>query len=79
MTDARRQEDWAHTAWLAAMIANANRDTKKRPRPFQPRDFNPMLSRDARKARATRVTGETLAEFRQAFSHYQPTRRRAKQ
>jgi hypothetical protein len=41
MAQARRSEAWEHTSWLLAMIANANRDTKKRPTPFRPSDFNP--------------------------------------
>ena len=47
MAEGRRQEAWQHTAWLSAMIANTGRDPKKKPRPFMPDDFNPMVKRDA--------------------------------
>ena len=32
---------WSHTSAVLALIANVNRDAKKRPRPFQPSDFDP--------------------------------------
>jgi hypothetical protein len=41
MTGARSDYDWAHTAQLLALTANCHRDPKKRPQPFQPRDFHP--------------------------------------
>jgi len=41
MAEARDRQLWAHTSSLLALVANVNRDVKKRPRPFKPADFNP--------------------------------------
>ena len=41
MSNARQSEKWNHTASLMALIANINRNTKKRRRPFQPKEFHP--------------------------------------
>ncbi len=40
MFDARRSGNWAHTSEILAMLANVNRDPKKRA-PFSASDFNP--------------------------------------
>lgn len=37
--DAREALAWVPTSHLMALIANVNRDTKKRASPFQPWDF----------------------------------------
>ena len=66
MADAARGEAWQHTAWLAAMIANANRDPKKKPSPFTPDDFNPMVRRD-RKSGAVSVTKENIGDMKAMF------------
>ena len=66
MADAARREAWQHTAWLSAMIANANRDSKKKPSPFQPDDFNPMAARD-KKADAIVVDESTIGDLKQLF------------
>jgi len=44
MSDARRREVWSHTATLLAMTANVHRNPKKRPRPFTPAEFHPLLA-----------------------------------
>ena len=44
------RQDWNHTSSILALIANINRDRKKRSRPFEPREFHPM-------EQATRDTG----------------------
>lgn len=67
MADATRREAWQHTAWLSAMIANANRDPKKKPSPFQPDDFNPLAKRD-RKAGAVIVDDETIGDLKVMFA-----------
>lgn len=74
MVEARRQEDWQHTAWLAAMIANANRDPKKKPSPFTPDDFNPLACRERsrtvrreRRSGAVTVTKENIGDMRAMF------------
>lgn len=42
MVEAARGEAWHHTAYIVCMLANVNRDPKKRPRPFTPEEFNPL-------------------------------------
>ena len=43
MADARRNEQWSHTAALLAMTANIHRDRKKRAKPYMPAEFHPLL------------------------------------
>lgn len=45
MVKAKRLEQWQHTSSIMALIANCNRDPKKKNRPFQPRDFNPYMQK----------------------------------
>ena len=45
MCDARRQDQWSHTAALMALIANVHRNPKKRSRPYLPADFHPLIER----------------------------------
>jgi len=71
MVEARRQESWQHTSWLAAMIANANRDPKRRPQPFMPDEFNPMVKHKHR-AGAIEVNEETIGDLREMFKAYKP-------
>jgi hypothetical protein len=44
MAEARSSQQWAHTAAVLALLANAHRDPKKI-RPFTPADFHPHLRR----------------------------------
>lgn len=44
------------SAIVASVVANANRDPKRRPRPFSPRDFMPLVRRDERPAERAPVT-----------------------
>lgn len=39
------QCDWKRTASLMALFANANRDPKKRSKPYTPNDFDPFGKR----------------------------------
>ncbi|MBE3133285.1 MAG: hypothetical protein IMZ55_07410 [Acidobacteria bacterium] len=41
MAEGRDRAAWQHTSAVLAMMANANRDAKKHPRPFVPADFDP--------------------------------------
>ena len=43
MAEARAEDKWSHTSAVLAMIANANRDSKKKTTPYKPADFNPMV------------------------------------
>ncbi len=45
MSDAKTKGDWARTASIMAVIAEVNRDKKKRPAPFTANDFNPTVER----------------------------------
>lgn len=48
MSEARRREAWSHTASLLALTANVHRNPQKRPRPFSPAEFHPLLVPDRR-------------------------------
>jgi len=48
------------------MIANANRDPHKKPSPFQPDDFNPLVQKD-KKASAVVVDENTIGDLRAMF------------
>ncbi len=41
MTRAQSEDVWTRTASLMALIANCNRDPKRRSKAFTPNDFNP--------------------------------------
>jgi hypothetical protein len=41
MAEAKRQHDWNVASTIMALMAEMNRDRKKRRRPFKPEDFNP--------------------------------------
>ena len=43
MADEREWQAWQHTAQLSAMIANSQRDPKKKSKPFLPAEFHPLL------------------------------------
>jgi hypothetical protein len=45
MHEGRDKARWAHTAALAAIIANCNRDPRTTPTPYSPNDFNPYVDR----------------------------------
>jgi len=42
MSDARRQDQWTHTATSMALLANIHRNPKKRSQPFTPLEFHPL-------------------------------------
>lgn len=41
MSRGRLEAEWAQTSNILCLLANVNRDTKKKPTPFTPADFNP--------------------------------------
>lgn len=47
MVRGRQRQQWNHTAGLMALIANVNRDPQKRPQPYEPADFHPLVVRPA--------------------------------
>jgi hypothetical protein len=42
MAKAQMSADWDRTAVMWATVANANRDTKRKPEPFKPEDVHPF-------------------------------------
>ena len=41
MAEGRGRAEWGRTASMMALVANVNRDPRKRRKPFQPDDFIP--------------------------------------
>ena len=60
MAEGRDRHLWNHTSAVLAMLANANRDTKKRKRPFGPDEFNPYESRSRGATAGIPVTAENI-------------------
>jgi len=58
MADARRRDEWQHTSAVLAMLANVHRNPKKRPRPFTPAEFHPLI--EPQKAPAAKAGIRTL-------------------
>lgn len=42
MTEARRKDQWDHTADLLVALSEPHRDRKRRPRPYTSEDFHPF-------------------------------------
>lgn len=63
--DGKRREEWSHTASILAMIANANRDRKKRKNPFKPSDFDPMHNQTDKPMR--KDPAEVMSALKSAF------------
>ncbi len=59
MQRARLHYDWLHTARILAMLAEVNRDPKKRPQPFRLEEFHPLLGH-RRVSRGRPLTGESI-------------------
>ena len=55
MAEGRSRQAWEHTSTLLAMLANVNRNPKKRSKPFSPAEFNPFPQRGRRKAPKRRM------------------------
>ena len=56
MAEGRSRLEWSQTAEVLALIANANRDQKKKPSPFRASEFNPWDRAD-RGRKPSRVKG----------------------
>ena len=63
MAQAWRREAWDHTCWIVAMIANANRDPRKKSTPFTPDDFNPL-----KETRASGAAVMNVSDLKEALS-----------
>ncbi len=66
MSDGRSRERWEHTAFLAAMLANVNRDPKKT-KPFKPDDFNPFADQVVTDD-VIEIDGTNIGVMRKAFT-----------
>lgn len=53
MADGRGRSAWSHTAQILAMIANANRNPKKKPSPFKPEEFFPYKAEESKPIQKT--------------------------
>lgn len=51
MADEVDWQMWDHTAQLSSMIANSQRDPKKKKKPFKSNDFHPLLIAARRRRR----------------------------
>ena len=72
MADGRCRADWDHTASLLSMMANANRDPKKRRRPFNPLDFHPYATASCRRAASATETTKDLSILKALFVDPKP-------
>lgn len=70
MATAKRRHDWKQTSMLLTIMANANRDTKKRKRPFHPDDFMPPdLVEGIRRVSGIRLTPQNLRVLKPLFTN----------
>lgn len=53
MAEAKRQHDWNVASTIMALMAEMNRDRKRRRKPFKPDDFNPYAEMRAIVAKGT--------------------------
>ena len=53
MAEAKRQHDWNVASTIMALMAEMNRDRKRRRKPFRPDDFNPYADQKPIIARGT--------------------------
>ena len=53
MAEAKRQHDWNVASTIMALMAEMNRDRKRRRRPFKPDDFNPYAEKKPIVAKGT--------------------------
>lgn len=70
MARARQRDNWQHTAWLSALLANCHRDTAKKKKPFVPNDFNPLVKPSKARPGAIVITKENIGDMRQAFAGF---------
>ena len=65
MAEGRSRAAWERTSAIMALIANANRDRKRKPSPYKPDDFNPFAKKQKRAIKL-----ESLAPLRSAFEKF---------
>ena len=62
MAEGRSRAEWSHTSSVLALIANTNRDKKRKPTPFVPADFDPWS-----KNRDVRIPTKGVKVLKQVF------------
>jgi hypothetical protein len=53
MAEAKREHDWNVASTIMALLAEMNRDRKRRRKPYRPDDFNPYADQKPIVAKAT--------------------------
>lgn len=72
MADAKMDQDWNHTSEVLALIANANRDPKKRREPFTSDDFHPLREKKSKRGRGIPITGKNIELLRALVPKHRP-------
>ena len=49
---------WEHTSSVMALMANVNRDSKRRPQPYKAEDFSPYTPKENQTSRGHDITDE---------------------
>ncbi len=62
MATGRSKAQWSHTSEILAILAEVNRDPRKRSAPFTSRDFNPHGKKPETKEQPVKTV--TMAELR---------------
>lgn len=57
MADATARQRWSHTSALMALLANVHRDPKKKPAPYKPADFHPLLHKKTERVEVGKQEG----------------------
>lgn len=70
MSDSRLRSEWARTANVLCMMANINRDEKKKKTPFRPSDFMPFQDRRLKDVQPRKLSIKEFCEmFKGAALH----------
>ena len=56
---------WNHTSSLLSLMANVNRDSRRRPTPYVPNDFHPYASEEDTKENVNELTQEQINQIAQ--------------
>lgn len=68
MAEGREEREWARTSALLALVANVNRDTKKRPKPYTPDEFNPYSKKNRNRRKGSDAVKLTKEQSVQAVA-----------
>lgn len=61
----RDRRMWEHTSSLMALMANTNRDSKRKPQPYTAADFSPCTIHENETSRGHEVTEEQKDQIAQ--------------